>query len=328
MNQFNLSNFLNKLINYSPLNPKGGRNPNLAGTAANADVKFQIQSENLTQNLLSKSMQQVRVFNTFSQTTFANLKMNNLTTLERGLYVKDLMNLPKEIEEILVIIQNKMAPAEELTQLLAKNIKLSELTQLMQQGSKEAMNKIIMAMSNASKQGITDLSQIKDTMKLINASVSVAGQDNPQQILKSFMLLYLPWLPLQEGVDFDLEIESSEGAEGESETSIIIMISTRNYGNVKITLVLFGTNSVNIIINCCEKFPKEELLKRINTEGTNHSMQTSVAFESTKTEQIEEKEFTRQAKITMSNMSEINPFLLLMANAVIRHTIELDNQIC
>jgi len=46
---------------------------------------------------------------------------------------------------------------------------------------------------------------------------------------------------------------------------------------------------------------------------------------------IEQKEMkqsetaTPQAKVSLSNLTEVNPFLLLMSNAVIRHTIEIDN---
>lgn len=335
MNQFNLGNFLNKFVNYSLSNFKGGGQPNLTNAPANPDVKFQLPSpETLAQNLLQKPITQAPILNTLNPTIFTDLKMNHLASLERGLYVKDLMNLPKEMEEMLAMVQNNMASTKEVAKLLSTNINLNQLVQLMQQGGKEAMNKLILTMASSSKQGMTDVSQIKDAMKLINASVSVAGQDNPSQILKSFMLLYLPWLPLQEGVDFDLEIESSEGSDGESETSITIMISTKNYGNVKIILVLFGTNYISIIVNCCEKFPKEELLKKIDAKGKSYSIQSNVTFEMTKIKEDKEaegkestpKEPSHQAKISMSSLTEINPFLLLMANAVIRYTIELDNK--
>lgn len=323
MNQFNLGNFVNKFINYSLLSSSGGTanapNPNV-----NPDMKFQLTNEALAQSIVHKPTSQSAILNSFNFSTLADLKMNNLASLERGLYIKDLMNLPKEIEEILILIQNNAAATKDVKQLLTSNINLATLAELIKEGGKDAMNKLVLVMANASKQGITDLSQIKDAIKFINASVSVAGQDNPEKILKSFMLLYLPWLPLQEGVDFDLEIEGSQGEEGDSELSITIMISTRNYGNVRVTLVLLAGNSMSIIINCSETFPKEELLKRINAESKNHSIQSDVTFEQ-KAMKTDENA-TRQAKISMSNLMEVNPFLLLMANAVIRHTIELDNQ--
>lgn len=324
MNQFNLGNFLNKFINSSLLSP-GGRAPNPPNSNISFNGGFQLTQEALKQGLLQKSTQSA-LLNTFNPSALPNLKMNNLANLERGLYIKDLMNLPKEMQEILVMIQNKTTVNEGINKLLTTNINLSTLAELLQTGGKEAMNKLVLVMANAAKQGITDTSQIKDTIRLINASVSVADLNNQAQVLKSLMLLYLPWLPLQAGVDFDFQIESSEREGEDSETIINIMISTRNYGNVRVTLILPERNSVNIIINCCEKFPKEELLKRINMESKNHSIQSNVMFEQKETKNnVKDENATHQAKISMSNLKEVNPFLLLMANAVIKHTIDLDN---
>lgn len=323
MNQFNLGNFLNKFVNYT-LSNQGGRAPN---SPANPNVGFRLTNEALSPSMLSKSILQSVVLNSFNSSIINNLRMNNLANLERSLYIKDLMNLPKEMEEVLVLIQNKTTAGSELTKLLATDINLSALADLIQKGGKEAMNKLVLVMAEASKQGI-DTSQIKEAIKLINASVSVAEQDNAKQVLKNFILLYLPWLPLQEGVDFDLDIESSEGESGESELSITIMISTRNFGNVRVTLILIAGNSMSIFVNCSDKFSKEELLQRIKEESKIHSMQADVIFEQKeiKADKSDEENYTRQAKISMSNLSEVNPFLLMMANAVIRHTIDLDNQ--
>lgn len=323
MSDFNLGNFLNNFVNAA--------NPNINRKAPNPSAQttqtgeFELTNQILHQSLRPKTAPESLVMKTFSQSMLAELKMNNLANLERSLYVKDLMKLPKDLAEALTLIQGKAATGEEVTKLLSKNISLTTLAELIQVNGKEAMNKLILVMSNATKQGITDTSQIKDAIKLINASVSVASQDNPNQVLKSFMLLYLPWLPLQEGVDFELEIEGSDGSEDESATTITIMISTRNYGNIKIILILNKGNSIDLFINCSDKFPKEELTKRIKEESKNHSIQSNIAFEQKETTKTDVK--TPQAKVSLSNLKEVNPFLLLMANAVIRHTIDLDNQI-
>lgn len=316
MNQFNLSQFITKFINNSALNFKGG-----AQKAAPTEEFILNQTSvanNIIQNTLAKT-------NSLKPFTFADLKMNQLASLDRSLYVKDLMNLPKEMEQALLMLQNNLT-TKDMANLLARNINLSQLAELMQQGGKEALNKLVLSMAEASKQGMSDLSQIKDAMKLINASVSTAVAKDNSQVLKSFMLLYLPWLPLQEGVGFELEIETSENRSNDSESPesyLTIMISTRNYGNLKATLILIGLNSIDIIINCSDNFPNEELMKRIKAEG--HSTQSNIVFEQNK-QTTQETNATPQAKVNISNPSEINPFLLLMAHALIRHTIELDNQ--
>lgn len=123
-----------------------------------------------------------------------------------------------------------------------------------------------MAMTEASKSGVTDLSQMKDMAKLINASISIAAENNPQKTLKLLLMLYLPWLPLEDGVGFDLEVEQKSNAHEESDSILNITISTVNFGTVAATLILETSNSVQISIECSENFPKSELQLRIDKE--------------------------------------------------------------
>ena len=317
MNQFNLGQFLNRVVDYSLAN--------LRGKSTESAPKSPPSAENFNQNLAPKPPQNpVIIVNTvrLNAMPMQNLRMNHLENLETALYVKDLMKLPKDMKELLTFIQKNIETTPETAKLLTTNIDLNQISLLLQKNGKEAVNKLVMAMSEAAKQGITDLSEIKDTMKLINASISAAGDKNPAATLKSLMLLYLPWLPLQESVGFDLEIEESQGGAEDSESSLTIMISTKNYGNIRATLVLTDGNNVSVFINCSETFPKEELLKRIKSEDKKHSLQSNIVFEQKAMKQDENT--TLQAKISMSNSKEISPFLLLMAHSVIKHTIEMD----
>ncbi len=316
MDQFNLGNFINRFINKSFHNVNG-----FSARANPQGSPLPPSSSGFIQNSIRHPGANFLTVNNFN--FLSNLRMNNLSKFENSIYLKDLMNLPKDMQEVLLAVQNKTVQGEELAKILNKNININLIAELIQQNGKEAINKLILVMSNASKQGMNDLSQFKETIKLINASVAVASQENPSQILKSFMLLYLPWLPLQEGVDFELEIESSESEENGTETIVTILISTINFGNVKAMLLLKGINSIDIFINCSDDFPKEELLKRINIEAKNHSIQSSTSFE--QKENKNDSNSLHQAKVSMSKLTEVNPYLLLMTNAVIKHTVDIDN---
>ena len=165
---------------------------------------------------------------------------------------------------------------------------------------------------------------MKDTARLINASIALASPENPQQTLKTLLLLYLPWLPLADGSGFDIEIESGESGE-ENDCILVVTISTINFGRVIATLILETANSVHVNIECSEKFPKDELLARIESDEKHYSMQSVVSFE-TKSTPLERPEGEQtKAKINMSSTNEINPYLLLMAHTIIRHTIVIDN---
>ena len=202
-------------------------------------------------------------------------------------------------------------------------INLNQISQLLQTNGKDAITKLIMSMTEASKAGITDLSQMKEMAKLINASISIASENNPQKTLKLLLMLYLPWLPLEDGVGFDLEIQQKSENKEESDSILQITISTINYGVVKATLVLESSNSVQVTIEASEKFPKNELKTRISKEQKFYAMDSVVSFTDNKRQ--EQTPTQQSANVNMSQTTEINPYLLLMAHTLIKHVIEIDN---
>lgn len=306
-----------------------------------------------------------------------NMQMNTLQSLDRAIYAKDLMGVPKNINEFVYMIQrgmtqnqfNQMFSAQiasqrnSLSQLQAqilaqlqgldmstmgeivnkqmatqlqasiKNleilsngmINLNSIAQLIQSNGKEALTKLIMSMTQASKMGITDLSQMRDMARLINASISVAAENEPAKTLKLLLMLYLPWLPLKEGVDFDLDVTQKENSSSESDSILTVTITTINFGTVVATLFLETSNSVQISIDCAPDFPKEELDKRLNQDQKHYSMNTLTSFNVKK--DLEPKQQKAQANINMSQTTEINPYLLLSAHSIIKHVIDIDNNV-
>lgn len=204
-------------------------------------------------------------------------------------------------------------------------INLNDISAIIQANGKDAIAKLITTMASTAKLGVQDLSQLKETAKLINASVAAASQNDNAQTMKLLMLLYLPWLPLQEGVGFNLEIETGAGKD-ESDSILIITITTLNYGNVIATLILETSNSVCVNIECTKEFPKDELSLRISTDEKHYSMNSVVSFEATSRTTVKQEQEKPEAKINMSNTNEVNPYLLLMAHTIIRHVIEIDKE--
>lgn len=359
MNNFNLGRMLTKLANTQMF-----------------AIKRPVQPQQHTEQIFSQNIAR----NTAAHTAMhnANLQMNTLQSMDRAVYAREVMQLPKNLNELVYIMQKgitqaqfnqmfaqhvntqKNALSQTQAQILAqlqglnsqtqvqaqvqsmlqnqmnvqlqtaiKNLPLSsggmidltQISQLIQSNGKEALTKLITAMTTASKQGINDLSQIKDMAKLVNTSIATAAQNDSAQTLKILMLLYLPWLPLEEGVGFDLDIEASESGE-ESDSILTITITTINYGKVVATLILETSNSVHVSIECSKNFPKDELMLRIGNEQKQYSMNSVITF--SEKEQTSE-DTAAKAKINMSQTTEINPYMLLMAHTIIRHTIEIDN---
>ena len=302
------------------------------------------------------------------------LQMNQIASMDRSIYVKNLLGLPQSLGEILVLAQNSTplsvntlllnnlsdeliknqkalaqifdetselssdkiqnqlnlqqntqtnAPKDAVALMFSGMIHMPAISEMILKNSKHAIAGLIVAMASATKHGMTS-EQINETLSIINSCVAMAESGNPTQTLKSLMLLYLPWLPLNEGVGFDLEVEANSGENDSNDSRLTVLIQTINFGNVKGVFTLATSNSVDIYIICSELFPKTLLQKSLMEEGASHAMTTTidVAPLEPKNEQASEK---LQAKVNLSATNEMNPYLLLMAHAFIRNTIYLDS---
>ncbi len=203
-------------------------------------------------------------------------------------------------------------------------IRMSDISKLILQNSKQAVAELILSMASASKQGMSS-DQIRETLAVINSCIALADSDKPVQNLKSLMMLYLPWLPLNEGVGFDLEITPPDGENDLNDSKLTVLIQTKNFGNVKGVFTLTTSNSVDIYIVCAENFPKSILQKSLMEESGSHAMNTNIDIEAVKPKNIELNE-NQEAKVNLSATNEMNPYLLLMAHAFIRNTIIIDSR--
>ncbi len=361
MADINLGHLISKFVNYQALNSQR-----------------QVPQNQPAQNFAPSTAPQPQNSTPTPKTPTPSPQMGNMGGSDQAIFVKDMMKLPKNMNELVYMLQRNISLAQlnqkfanqinmqrnamsqtqaqilaqlqglSLTEaqniLLTGNkavlnqlqstlrnltissnglINLSQVAQMIEVNGKDAIAKLITTMANSSKLGITDLTQLKDTAKLINASIAAAAQNDSAQTMKLLMLLYLPWLPLQEGVGFDLEIEAGQKEDG-SDSILIITITTLNYGNVTATLILENSNSVHVNIGCVKEFPKEELILRIEGDEKHYSMESVVSFETSSQTTVNTEQEKPQAKINMGNTNEINPYLLLMAHTIIRHVIEID----
>ncbi len=301
------------------------------------------------------------------------LPMNQIASMDRSIFVKNLLGLPQTLGEILLAVQNKNSPlnintlllnnlnqdmlqnqkalaqifgdgdeiplntipqAEQLAQtaqaiqkdavmlFFSGMIHMPSVSEMILRNSKEAVASLILAMASASKNGMTG-EQIRETLSIINSCVAMAESGNPAQTLKSLMMLYLPWLPLNEGVGFDLEVETPDGENESNDSKLTVLIQTKNYGNVKGVFTLTTSNSVDIYIICSEGFPKATLQRSLMEESSAHAMNTNIDIESVTPIKAEAER--QEAKVNLSATNEMNPYLLLMAHAFIRNTIFIDS---
>ena len=200
-------------------------------------------------------------------------------------------------------------------------VSMPDISKLILENSKQAVATLLLTMSSLSKQG-ADTKAVQETLSVLNSCINLAESDNASQNLKSLMLLYLPWLPLSENAGFDLEISMQDSESDLNDSKLIVLIQTKNFGNLKGVFTLSTTNSVDVYIICDDSFPKKILLEKMRNESDSHAMNTNIDIENVP--QVYNVNDKQEAKVNLSATNELNPYLLLMAHAFIRYTIEID----
>lgn len=311
MNNFNPSGYLNRLITNIINNQVNVRTtPKTSGDFANSVMQNSAQS-------------------TQKQTLSPELKMTPMEVEQTAKYVKELLNMPKDVTQVVsqLSANNTVTTAQNMQLLLMLSngkIDLNALAQLLSDNSKAALQKLVQTMSQAAKMGVSDTQQLKDLINTLGL-VSVSTNDTTSA-LKNFILLYLPWLPLNskdESLDFDIDVfdKTSSGADDEAQ-SVTILIETMNFSNVKALLEMTHDNKVEIMINCIEDFPREKVLAVLKKESQDLNIQAGLIVETTKKEIP--KDTVKKARAEISASSAISPQLMLMAHAVIKIVFKID----
>ncbi len=351
----------------------GLRNPELYLRKLKQENGIQT-GENSFNSTFSQAKPSTVLNNISTQALNNQLQMNQIASMDRSVYVKNILGLPQTLGEILKLaqsnnplnintlllnnlnqdliknqkalsqifddmaqpslnaMQNAEAQIAQTTQALQKDavllffsgmIHMPAISEMIVKNSKQAIAGLIASMASASKNGMNG-ELIRETIGIINSCVAMAESGNTAQTIKSLMLLYLPWLPLNEGVGFDLEVETTDGENESVDSKLTVLIQTKNYGNVKGVFTLTTSNSVDIYIICAENFPKVTLQKSLMEESSAHAMNTNVDIEAVTPKKQETLE-KQEAKVNLSATNEMNPYLLLMAHAFIRNVIYIDS---
>lgn len=323
MSNINLGQFLNSLF-------KTNINSNVQANISSTAAAHEATGSNTPAVFTPLPTPRVSVNFKAPETQLIN-QQTQLNGADKSTYVKDLLNLPQTMEDFLLLMtSNTASSATKLSSkdlaaiLFASNLDLSKIAALLQQNGKEALAKLIQMTAKFNQMGVdVKNDQMNELASVINASISTAGASQ-NQALKSFLLLYLPWLPLGENTNFSIEIGSGAPEEGgESDDSVTILISTENFGNVQIVLFKQGSKAISMQIACSKEFPKEFVEKAIEVQAQNYNIQTGIAFEEKQVEKPKKQE-TSQTQVSLNTSPGVNPFLILMAHAVIKIVIGVD----
>ena len=262
---------------------------------------------------------------------FDNKPLNiNINSADKVIILKDLLNIPKDIKDFLLMMTNQTQTQVQDMQklvntLLASNVDISKILHFLHNNGKEANSKLLQMIASFNQSGANvNTDELKQLMSLINAFIPSSSA--PQnQALKNLLILYLPWLPLSENTGFQLEVGDSDKEQSEkaSEDSISILISTENFGRVKVLLYKESAENIEVQFSCSKSFPKDEVMDLLKKETGEYNLKMQIGFEENENLKLDETAKQEQ-QISMNAGNKVNSFLVLMAHFVVKTVLGVD----
>ncbi len=174
---------------------------------------------------------------------------------EVGLLLKNLLQLPKEITELLALLATAdgVDPQQLLKTLLADNPKISleELQKLLQDHLKNGETKLLKLLQSAqtAKTGASmNIGELISTL----SQVSTKAATSPTQALNTTLALYMPFFPLQPPqrfhMDFEQPASDGEGGAKAEDYQLVVYIDTISLGQFKIIIGLAHGTQLTVII--------------------------------------------------------------------------------
>ena len=241
--------------------------------------------------------------------------------------LKELFNFPKNFEQLLTQLTNNIQQNNQnlALLLLSSSLNFSSLASMLQTGSKEAMANLYQLLAQFNQIGVSlKEEQMSELTKLI--SFVSATSTNDAQNLKNTMLMYLPWLPLTDPDAFKLDI-ADKGSDGSrnSDDSVTILIATENYGNLQSDIYKTDADGIKILMVTSKEFPQNIFTQLMKEESIKYSININMDF-GVKEAFNKAKNEHRKTQISMNISPGVNPFLLLISNALIKNVHIIDSK--
>ncbi len=313
MSNINWGQFLNNYNNFNGINAN-----NIQNTPLNNNVMPQVQQNTPLDVLLPNYIQQLQ--QTTSQ--LASLNQQQLTNM-----IKDLLNFSKNFDSFLsqLTVNSQNINQQTALLMLASTLNLTQLSSLLQNNSKDAMTNLYQMLAQYNQLGVSlKDEQLTQLSKLISFVAASASSD--VQSLKTTMLMYLPWLPLTDPNAFKLEIMSAGSDNNDiSDDFVTVLIATENFGNLQANIYKTQQDGIKIELITSETFPQNDFVILMKEESKKYSI--NINF------QLEKKEIFNKSKnentktqVSMNTSPGVNPFLLLISNALIKNVHIIDDK--
>lgn len=310
MSNINWGQFLNNFSN----NFNGVNRNNMQSARLNLNEPAPFQQNNNNGTMLANLLP-----NTTMQLTQTLAEMTMLNSEQNVQLLKELLNFPKNFEQLLqqISVNPKLTEQKLALILLASTLDLGKLSSLLKTNAKDAMSNLyqMLAQYNQTGMSLKD-EQLNQLTKLISFVAASASAD--VQSLKTTMLMYLPWLPLTQQENFKLDIaeKTSDNSAG-SDDFVSVLISTENYGNIQADIYKTDLDGIKILFVSSSVFPQKDFIDFMREESKKYNI--NINLEMAQNEKFgENQKQGRQTKVCLNTSPGVNPFLLLISNSVIR----------
>ena len=243
--------------------------------------------------------------------------------------LREFLYLPSELEEFLNMeMLTKTGTAEKAGKNISSqtSVQIAEILKLLNENTSLATKKIMDLMVSFSRDGnLSSQKELKDILNIITTLNANFSADT-NQILKTFVIYYLPWLPLNvktgENLDFEIDFEKKKEAGGGEDSEVqsaTITITTKTWGAIK-AILEHSSSSLTTLIYANDSFPLAEFEKLFAEKTKKLKMTNTVLKEDIK----QSPEKSSKTSVQISTEDNINSYLLFAIYSLIRLIFEMD----
>ena len=317
LNALNYLNAAQNKANGANQNAQTAQNSQSAQQSANANLA---NLANLSTNVFVKDVTnylgQTQVNQAEQIMTPDMLKMNNEVVQK---YLQSLLNMPESLDKVF----NNINPKEMNTQgyqflkLFVENmINNKELSQLLNQNSNDAIQKLLNVITQSLKQG-NNVAQLKEILSVLNTIHTTSSVNT--NTLRELFLLYIPinYQVFKEDSNFDKI--TGENEDSIKESTLSILFETYNFSNILVTLT-DSEGKVYLEIKAGADFPFTSFKKIVTTMAAENSINVFCDF--VKIKDVGTKGQKQNFKIVSNDFVPVN--ILNVSNIVIKTIFKLD----
>lgn len=247
--------------------------------------------------------------------------LNQLDNQQRLLFLKELLNLPNEWKDLLLLefLTPQATVSKETKELLGRLLDLNVVQNSLNKASNETLNKLLSLMQPQAALSSSEMQKMVEILQKFLPSNETRTQD----MLKDLILMYLPYLPLKEDFKLLLSDRNQNPQESEDEgASVIIILTTKNMGTFKIEIYLENSQPKIKIDNNSDKINRR-FLSRLKDLKKKFEITDGISIIKNKNLQSSGEQFQN----IRSSSTKIHPKILLIAYEIIKTILEVDSKI-